>query len=108
MTGRQLNGEYITSCNHDDAVNILRNAGDLVMLTVKHYRAATPFLQKSLQRDENHLDNDGASQLRSEDGWRSPSNSRPSSGSFSPTGIQRRWIDIVTGLAVNYNYIFPY
>jgi hypothetical protein len=49
------------------------------------------------QRDENHLDNEGASQLRSEDGWRSPSNSRPSSGSFSPTGMQRRWIDIVTG-----------
>ncbi|KDR23305.1 hypothetical protein L798_14067, partial [Zootermopsis nevadensis] len=92
----KVNGEYITSCNHDDAVNILCNAGDLVMLTVKHYRAATPFLQKNLQRDEPHLDNEGASQLRSEEGWRSPSNSRPSSGSFSPTGMQRRWIDIVT------------
>lgn len=41
-----VNGEYITACCHDDAVNILRNAGDLVVLTVKHYRAATPFLQK--------------------------------------------------------------
>lgn len=41
-----VNGEYITACPHDDAVNILRNAGDLVVLTVKHYRAATPFLQK--------------------------------------------------------------
>ncbi|KAJ4440414.1 hypothetical protein ANN_08555 [Periplaneta americana] len=50
----------------------------------------------SAQREENHLDNEGASQLRSEDGWRSPSNSRPSSGSYSPTGMQRRWIDIVT------------
>ncbi|KAJ9583753.1 hypothetical protein L9F63_021916, partial [Diploptera punctata] len=88
----KVNGEYIMSCNHDDAVNILRNAGDLVMLTVKHYRAATPFLQKNAQRDEAQLDNDGTSQLRSEDGWRSPSNS----GSFSPTGMQRRWIDIVT------------
>lgn len=42
----KVNGEYITACCHDDAVNILRNAGDLVVLTVKHYRAATPFLQK--------------------------------------------------------------
>lgn len=42
----KVNGEYITVCSHDDAVNILRNAGDIVVLTVKHYRAATPFLQK--------------------------------------------------------------
>jgi len=49
------------------------------------------------QRDENRLDNEGTSQLSAEDGWRSPSNSRPNSGSFSPTGMQRRWIDIVTG-----------
>lgn len=42
-----MNGEYITACNHDDAVNILRNAGDIVVLTVKHYRAAKPFLQKN-------------------------------------------------------------
>jgi len=34
-------------CHHDEAVNILRNAGDLVILTVKHYKAATPFLQKT-------------------------------------------------------------
>ncbi|KAK7790454.1 hypothetical protein R5R35_007232 [Gryllus longicercus] len=97
----KVNGEYITRCNHDDAVNILRNAGDIVMLTVKHYRAATPFLQKSLQREEHHLDNDGARQLRAEDGWRSPCNSRPGSGSGSgshspaPTA-PRRWVDIIT------------
>lgn len=61
----QVNGEYITACPHDDAVNILRNAGDIVVLTVKHYRAATPFLQKqckfelcvySFPRNEFHLD----------------------------------------------------
>jgi hypothetical protein len=47
LTFFPVNGEYITSCNHDEAVNILCNAGDMVMLTVKHYRAATPFLQKN-------------------------------------------------------------
>jgi gamma-syntrophin len=45
----KVNGEFITACNHDDAVNILRNAGDIVVLTVKHYRAATPFLQKQCE-----------------------------------------------------------
>jgi len=49
----KVNGEYITACPHDDAVNILRNAGDIVVLTVKHYRAATPFLQKQCEyRDD--------------------------------------------------------
>ncbi|XP_046979406.1 gamma-1-syntrophin [Schistocerca americana] len=100
----KVNGEYITSCNHDDAVNILRNAGDLVMLTVKHYRAATPFLQKSLHREESPLDNESANQLRAEDGWRSRSpssasagsHSRPTSDSYSPNGSQRRWVDVIT------------
>jgi len=53
----KVNGEYITACNHDDAVNILRNAGDIVVLTVKHYRAATPFLQKQCKLiDKSKID----------------------------------------------------
>ncbi|GBP92650.1 Gamma-2-syntrophin [Eumeta japonica] len=60
----KVNGEYITACNHDDAVNILRNAGDIVVLTVKHYRAATPFLQKQA---------DGASDTDSSTGDDHPS-----------------------------------
>lgn len=51
----KVNGEYITACNHDDAVNILRNAGDIVVLTVKHYRAATPFLQKQREFELNFM-----------------------------------------------------
>lgn len=53
-----MNGEYITVCSHDDAVNILRNAGDIVVLTVKHYRAATPFLQKQRKYHLIKLDNE--------------------------------------------------
>ncbi|XP_072938520.1 gamma-2-syntrophin [Epargyreus clarus] len=60
----KVNGEYITACKHDDAVNILRNAGDIVVLTVKHYRAATPFLQKNT---------DGASDTDSSTGDEHPS-----------------------------------
>lgn len=51
----KVNGEYITACVHDDAVNLLRNAGDIVFLTVKHYRAATPFLQKQRTSGLTHL-----------------------------------------------------
>lgn len=88
----KVNGEYITACNHDDAVNILRNAGDIVVLTVKHYRAATPFLQvlsnlrksfdfhkfqkklfqKQLSRDTpESSDNDATcTELKADDTWR--------------------------------------
>lgn len=51
-----MNGEYITACPHDDAVNILRNAGDIVVLTVKHYKAATPFLQKQCACSDQLID----------------------------------------------------
>nr|CAD7202962.1 unnamed protein product [Timema douglasi] len=84
----KVNGEYITSCHHDDAVNILRNAGDLVILTVKHYQAATPFLHRSSSRDEHHLDNETSSTMGSEESWQSPNQ--------SPTGQHTRWIDIIT------------
>ncbi|CRK92898.1 CLUMA_CG006233, isoform A [Clunio marinus] len=70
----KVNGEFITACNHDDAVNILRNAGDMVVLTVKHYRAATPFLQKQLSRDTPESDNDNdatCTELKQDEGWRS-------------------------------------
>ncbi|XP_046672710.1 gamma-1-syntrophin [Homalodisca vitripennis] len=89
----KVNGELITSCQHDEAVNILRNAGDIVMLTVKHYRAATPFLQKS-NLEERQLDNEGLS-AESEGGWRhSRSGSCSSINSKSETLI--RWVDIIT------------
>ncbi|CAO1351164.1 unnamed protein product [Diamesa serratosioi] len=73
----KVNGEYITACCHDDAVNILRNAGDIVVLTVKHYRAATPFLQKQLSREtpESENDNDATcAELKEDEGWRTATN----------------------------------
>jgi hypothetical protein len=42
-----VNGELINHCTHDEAINIIHNAGDMVMLTVKHYASATPFLAKT-------------------------------------------------------------
>ncbi|KAG1692583.1 Gamma-2-syntrophin [Nymphon striatum] len=34
----RVNNTILDQCNHDDAVNILRAAGDEVTLVVKHYR----------------------------------------------------------------------
>ncbi|EFN68132.1 Gamma-1-syntrophin [Camponotus floridanus] len=97
----KVNGEYITACNHDDAVNILRNAGDIVVLTVKHYRAAKPFLQKN--EKEEKLDN--VANGTAEDGWISPnrqggsprcSHSRQSSNASSSSMQYKRWVDVIT------------
>ncbi|XP_075217912.1 syntrophin-like 2 isoform X1 [Lycorma delicatula] len=87
----KVNGELITSCKHDEAVNILRNAGDMVMLTVKHYRAATPFLQKS-RKDEQQLDNDCANE--GDERWAGQNGS--SQSGTNEKQMQTRWIDIIT------------
>lgn len=120
-----MNGEYITACPHDDAVNILRNAGDIVVLTVKHYKAATPFLQKqckcfckfdssicnlnefeianesTVSRETPDSDNDATcAELKADEGWKSSmsNSSRPISISSEP---EKRWVDIVSG-----NFVF--
>ncbi|EDW91907.2 gamma-1-syntrophin isoform X1 [Drosophila teissieri] len=97
----KVNGEYITACPHDDAVNILRNAGDIVVLTVKHYRAATPFLQKQLTKDTPDSDNDvTCAELKADEGYKSSVNSGTISRSCSrPMSIcsepEKRWTDVV-------------
>ncbi|XP_076371525.1 gamma-2-syntrophin-like [Tachypleus tridentatus] len=45
-----VNGIDLENTKHDEAVNILRSAGDEVCLVVQHHRAASPFLSRSLQR----------------------------------------------------------
>ena len=41
-----VNEIFLTSVTHDEAINILRNAGSEINLTVKHYKSAAPFLLK--------------------------------------------------------------
>ncbi|XP_067633980.1 gamma-1-syntrophin isoform X2 [Eurosta solidaginis] len=97
----KVNGEYITACPHDDAVNILRNAGDIVVLTVKHYRAATPFLQKQLAKETPDSDNDATcAELKADEGYKSSvdngtisrSCSRPMSICSEP---EKKWVEVV-------------
>lgn len=123
----KVNGEYITACPHDDAVNILRNAGDIVVLTVKHYRAATPFLQKQckkhcvskgfttrfsndilfffsrgiVSRETPESDNDATcAELKADEGWKSSIMKNSTSrpvSIVSETNSEKRWVDIVSG-----------
>jgi len=46
----KVNDTYMTSVTHDEAINVLRNAGSEVHLTVKHYRSAAPFLLKNVRQ----------------------------------------------------------
>nr|XP_023027045.1 gamma-1-syntrophin [Leptinotarsa decemlineata]XP_023027046.1 gamma-1-syntrophin [Leptinotarsa decemlineata] len=96
----KVNGEYITACPHDDAVNILRNAGDLVVLTVKHYKAATPFLQKQDDKDSQQTDSNSDEKGASDESLRVTTNStssRPSSvcSELDPEQSQTHWVDII-------------
>uniref|UniRef100_A0A023F148 Putative syntrophins type beta n=1 Tax=Triatoma infestans TaxID=30076 RepID=A0A023F148_TRIIF len=90
----KVNGELITHCQHDEAVNILRNAGDIVMLTVKHYRAATPFLQKAIEKEDHELGNNGCANNEENEGWKMNGTSNHSLD--SRTTNNSRWVDIIT------------
>jgi hypothetical protein len=78
----------------------LRNAGDLVVLTVKHYKAATPFLQKQEDKESQQTDSNSDEKEASDESLRlttNSTNSRPSSiYSESEHEPQTRWVDIVT------------
>ena len=45
-----VNDIFLTSVTHDEAINILRNAGSEINLTVKHYKSAAPFLLKQVRQ----------------------------------------------------------
>lgn len=100
----KVNGEYITACPHDDAVNILRNAGDLVVLTVKHYKAATPFLQrqeeKEKEAEKEKLEYNGDEKAASDESLKvsNYTMSRPSSicSDLEHESSQTHWVDFVT------------
>ncbi|GFQ96913.1 gamma-2-syntrophin [Trichonephila clavata] len=89
-----INLEHV---NHDDAVNVLRTAGDEVTLRVKHCRAALPFLAKTFQRPKERpvSGEDPTYKLKDEDedwkvGQKSPKTPQGASR------MERRWVDVMT------------
>ncbi|CAG0898825.1 unnamed protein product, partial [Darwinula stevensoni] len=66
-----MNEESLVEKTHEEAVAALHNSGDEVTLVLKYYKAATPYLLKSLARQERT----GCGrriplELRGEDGWK--------------------------------------
>ncbi|XP_074656161.1 gamma-1-syntrophin-like isoform X2 [Tubulanus polymorphus] len=63
----KVNGVNIEKYNHDNAVLCLRDAGEDVMITVKHFRPASLFLTRSLNRNSHHgtivIDEDGRNKV---------------------------------------------
>ncbi len=45
-----MNHTTLTSATHDEAINVLRNSGSELTLTVKHYKSAAPFLLKNFRQ----------------------------------------------------------
>ncbi|KAA0202071.1 hypothetical protein HAZT_HAZT011260 [Hyalella azteca] len=67
----KVNNKTLLRCTHDEAADELRRAGEEVTLTVRHYKAATPFLNKAA---DSNSDLSNQTQLQPDSGWRSPSN----------------------------------
>ena len=49
----------LTSVTHEDAIDILKEAGPEVTLTVKHYKSAAPFLLKNVRQFIPEQDSSG-------------------------------------------------
>ena len=91
----------MTSVSHEEALEILSEAGDEVTLTVKHYKSAAPFLLKNVRQliPEQQADQDGRrSSAASQRTIESPGGSVTSSGDLSWNGIprvKRKWVDVI-------------
>ncbi|XP_076339268.1 gamma-2-syntrophin-like isoform X3 [Tachypleus tridentatus] len=93
-----VNGIDLKHANHDDAVNILRSAGDSVCLVVRHHRAASPFLSRSLQRRKERCVAEEAPTYKVGDGhraWKSAKTPTANEESFIFRS-DRRWVDVTT------------
>eukprot|EP00057_Strongylocentrotus_purpuratus_P019486 XP_011673960.1 PREDICTED: gamma-2-syntrophin [Strongylocentrotus purpuratus] len=102
----KVNGMSIERATHDEAVIALKNAGNEVELTVRHFRAATPYLKQAAKladrgkspennnTTENNLTNGG-------EGWqtRNASSTTATVHNQSPQPqpkMQMRWVDMLS------------
>ena len=91
----------MTSVSHEEALEILAEAGEEVTLTVKHYKSAAPFLLRNVRQliPEQQAELDGRrSSAASQRTIESPGGSVTSSGDLSWNGIpkvKRKWVDVI-------------
>uniref|UniRef100_A0A8D8YVP5 Gamma-1-syntrophin n=2 Tax=Cacopsylla melanoneura TaxID=428564 RepID=A0A8D8YVP5_9HEMI len=91
----KVNGELINHCTHEEAINIIHNAGDMVMLTVKHYASATPFLSKTVDNNLSNIEETIQEPLDNEKMMRTTNNIRPSTLDINYTAM-KKWSDVIT------------
>ena len=67
----KVNHRSLGAVTHDEALHLLRGAGDQVSLTVKHYKSAAPFLLKQLRQMIPEMDDaaKGTSYIGTLGGW---------------------------------------
>ncbi|XP_071811063.1 gamma-2-syntrophin-like isoform X3 [Apostichopus japonicus] len=99
----KVNGMSIEHATHDEAVVALKNAGTEVTLTVRHFRAATPYLKQAAKladrgkEEINHHDDSTDSNM---DGWQTRNATLSLPEDDSPEAnqpkLQKRWVDVGT------------
>ncbi|XP_071958268.1 gamma-2-syntrophin-like [Antedon mediterranea] len=89
----KVNGISIENNTHDDAVTALKNAGAEVILTVRHFRAATPYLRQGVKKPPDIEEEDERiGQSNGDPNWQT----RPLADKTreSPPKPQKTWVDL--------------
>lgn len=87
----KVNDMILEGYNHDEAVEALRNAGNHVLLTVRHYGAAAPFLKGCLKKHALLDDISEAPTLRVDEKEQVTSDEKDVTPDQSK--IEKRWVD---------------
>ncbi|XP_033099451.1 gamma-2-syntrophin-like isoform X2 [Anneissia japonica] len=88
----KVNGLSIDNATHDDAVTALKNAGAEVHLTVRHFRAATPYLRQGVKKPPDIEEEDRLGQANGDANWQSRSLADKTT-TDAPPKPQKTWID---------------
>ena len=54
----QINGQSCEGLTHSEVLSCLKNAGSIVVLTVKYFKPAAPFLSKQTSLDSPNINKD--------------------------------------------------
>ncbi|XP_071497041.1 gamma-2-syntrophin-like [Diadema antillarum] len=106
----KVNGMSIERATHDEAVIALKNAGNEVELTVRHFRAATPYLKQAAKLadrgrtpDNNNTAPTENSLTNGGDTWQTRNASSTTATVHSPAQspspqpkTQTRWVDMLS------------
>ncbi|XP_038051543.1 gamma-2-syntrophin-like isoform X1 [Patiria miniata] len=96
----KVNGMTIERATHDEAVAALKNAGTEVVLTVRHFRAATPYLKQAAKlADESKLEAEQSNSTQNHDeNWQtrnSALNQQQEANAKQPKP-EKRWVDLLS------------